>query len=108
MLALLGAPRPPPRLAGQPAVLLLLLLLGAAACVARFPWLSSPVPSPTLPSSRLFTHTGQLKLCDYGLARYFQPWQESYTPGVVTLWYRWGLLFVCFFFFLPVSPALRC
>ncbi len=31
---------------------------------------------------------GELKLCDYGLARYFQPWEESYTPGVVTLWYR--------------------
>ncbi|EFN52944.1 hypothetical protein CHLNCDRAFT_32311, partial [Chlorella variabilis] len=32
--------------------------------------------------------SGCLKLCDYGLARYFQPWEESYTPGVVTLWYR--------------------
>ena len=39
-------------------------------------------------SNLLFTHAGALKLCDYGLARYFQPWQESYTPGVVTLWYR--------------------
>ncbi|KAI7842421.1 hypothetical protein COHA_004060 [Chlorella ohadii] len=39
-------------------------------------------------SNLLFTHSGELKLCDYGLARYFQPWEESYTPGVVTLWYR--------------------
>ncbi|KAL4422316.1 hypothetical protein ABPG75_008513 [Micractinium tetrahymenae] len=39
-------------------------------------------------SNLLFTHCGQLKLCDYGLARYFQPWEEAYTPGVVTLWYR--------------------
>lgn len=39
-------------------------------------------------SNLLFTHAGQLKLCDYGLARYFQPWDEAYTPGVVTLWYR--------------------
>ena len=39
-----------------------------------------------------FPCAGELKLCDYGLARYFQPWEESYTPGVVTLWYRCAVL----------------
>lgn len=39
-------------------------------------------------SNLLFTNRGQLKLCDFGLARWFKPWEEGYTPGVVTLWYR--------------------
>lgn len=39
-------------------------------------------------SNLLLTHDGQLKLCDFGLARYFAPYEEAYTPGVVTLWYR--------------------
>ena len=36
----------------------------------------------------LMTKHGQLKLCDFGLARYVSAYEESYTPGVVTLWYR--------------------
>jgi len=40
-------------------------------------------------SNLLFNNRGQLKLCDFGLARFFRPVDEgSYTPKVVTLWYR--------------------
>lgn len=45
---------------------------------------------PSLLTSCSFTNDGQLKLCDFGLARSFKPWEEPYTPGVVTLWYRWA------------------
>lgn len=46
--------------------------------------LLSTYATPLLP---LFA--GELKLCDFGLARYFQPGMDgSYTPKVVTLWYR--------------------
>ncbi|KAK6148080.1 hypothetical protein DH2020_018992 [Rehmannia glutinosa] len=31
---------------------------------------------------------GQLKICDFGLSRYFGKASGSYTPGLVTLWYR--------------------
>lgn len=36
----------------------------------------------------LLTNSGQLKICDFGLARYVHAFDESYTPKVVTLWYR--------------------
>lgn len=36
----------------------------------------------------LLTNGGQLKICDFGLARYFHAFDEAYTPKVVTLWYR--------------------
>ena len=39
-------------------------------------------------SNLLLTNDGVLKLCDYGLARYFKAYEEAYTPKVVTLWYR--------------------
>ena len=39
-------------------------------------------------SNLLLTNDGVLKLCDYGLARYFKAYEETYTPKVVTLWYR--------------------
>ncbi|KAK6147364.1 hypothetical protein DH2020_018276 [Rehmannia glutinosa] len=31
---------------------------------------------------------GELKICDFGLSRYFGKALGSYTPGLVTLWYR--------------------
>ena len=37
----------------------------------------------------LLTNGGQLKICDFGLARYFHAFDEAYTPRVVTLWYRY-------------------
>ena len=36
----------------------------------------------------LLTGDGRLKICDFGLARYFHAFEEPYTPRVVTLWYR--------------------
>lgn len=37
----------------------------------------------------LMTKNGHVKLCDFGLARYVSAYEENYTPGVVTLWYRY-------------------
>ena len=37
----------------------------------------------------LMTKNGHVKLCDFGLARYVSAYEEYYTPGVVTLWYRY-------------------
>lgn len=39
-------------------------------------------------SNLLLAADGRLKLCDFGLARYYRAYEESYTPKVVTLWYR--------------------
>ena len=40
-------------------------------------------------SNLLLNQRGELKLCDFGLARDFEPIDKgSYTPKVVTLWYR--------------------
>ena len=40
-------------------------------------------------SNLLLNNRGELKLCDFGLARYYQPGNDgAYTPRVVTLWYR--------------------
>ncbi|KAG2438966.1 hypothetical protein HYH02_010758 [Chlamydomonas schloesseri] len=50
-----------------------------------------PYPSWQLDalSNLLYTHTGHLKLCDFGLARFFSPFvAKDRTPNVVTLWYR--------------------
>ncbi|KAI3455035.1 hypothetical protein Pfo_011698, partial [Paulownia fortunei] len=40
------------------------------------------------PSNILMNDKGQLKICDFGLSRHFGSLSGSYTPGVVTLWYR--------------------
>lgn len=39
-------------------------------------------------SNVLITRTGQLKLCDFGLARALAKTNQRYTNRVVTLWYR--------------------
>ena len=39
-------------------------------------------------SNLLMTSHGRLRLCDFGLARYSQAYEEPCTPNVVTLWYR--------------------
>ncbi|KAL0355042.1 UNVERIFIED_CONTAM: Cyclin-dependent kinase G-2 [Sesamum radiatum] len=40
------------------------------------------------PSNILINMKGHLKICDFGLSRQFESEWGSYTPGVVTLWYR--------------------
>eukprot|EP01012_Entosiphon_sulcatum_P039733 TRINITY_DN5276_c0_g1_i1.p1 TRINITY_DN5276_c0_g1~~TRINITY_DN5276_c0_g1_i1.p1 ORF type:complete len:473 (+),score=111.56 TRINITY_DN5276_c0_g1_i1:23-1420(+) len=39
-------------------------------------------------SNLLYTNTGVLKICDFGLARFYGEPIKKMTPGVVTLWYR--------------------
>lgn len=39
-------------------------------------------------SNLLLTNAGELKLCDFGLARYFRANDDPCTPKVITLWYR--------------------
>lgn len=36
----------------------------------------------------LYTNKGQLKICDFGLARQYSSFTREYTQMVVTLWYR--------------------
>ena len=41
------------------------------------------------PSNLLYTSSGQLKVCDFGLARCMSsPQYQNITPGACTLWYR--------------------
>ncbi|KAJ9473672.1 hypothetical protein DIPPA_17080 [Diplonema papillatum] len=39
-------------------------------------------------SNLLYTNDGLVKICDFGLARMYGDPPKSYTPGVLTLWYR--------------------
>jgi cell division cycle 2-like protein len=40
------------------------------------------------PANILYNNKGQLKICDFGLARQFSAFPKDYTQMVVTLWYR--------------------
>ena len=39
-------------------------------------------------SNLLMNNRGEVKICDFGLARYYHEPCETYSPTVVTLWYR--------------------
>ena len=47
-------------------------------------------------SNLLYDGAGRLRLCDFGLARFFQPYDAPLTPRVVTLWCdRFVFVFLC-------------
>lgn len=55
------------------------------------------------PENMLITKKGVLKICDFGMARYFAVPMRPYTKGVVTLWYKAPELIIGGFYELSID-----
>ncbi|KAF8068370.1 CDKG-2 [Scenedesmus sp. PABB004] len=83
VLELQAAKKAPPFSIGQVKCLMQQLLAGIAYLHDQ--WV---IHRDLKTSNLLYSNTGQLKICDFGLARQYGSPLRAYTPAVVTLWYR--------------------